>query len=49
MISLKSHVPSDESSLIPFILSFRRSHHAETDAANARGEIAGLPFRVHKF
>lgn len=40
MILLKSYAPSDESALIPFIISFWRAHHAETDEVNAREDIA---------
>lgn len=40
MIFLKAYIPSDESVLIPFIISFWRAHHAETYEANARGDIA---------
>ena len=39
MISLKSYSPTDETALIPFIISFWRTHHSETDAKNARSDI----------
>ncbi len=40
MISLRPYSPADESILIPFIISFWKTHHADTDEANAREDIA---------
>ena len=40
MIALKPYDPSDETALIPFIISFWKAHHAETDEANAQEDIS---------
>jgi ribosomal protein S18 acetylase RimI-like enzyme len=47
MITLRPYASGDESLLIPFIISFWRAHHAETDAANAREDIAAWTAENH--
>ena len=38
-VSLKSYEPADEHKLIPFIISFWKTHHAHVDAESAREDI----------
>lgn len=47
MISLKRFSPEDESTLIPFIISFWKTHHADTDEANAREDIIAWTAEAH--
>lgn len=47
MISLNPFSPEDENILIPFIISFWRTHHADTDEANAREDIAAWTAENH--
>lgn len=47
MITLRPYSPGEESLLIPFIISFWGAHHAETDAANAREDIAAWTSENH--
>jgi len=47
MISLKRFSPEDESTLIPFIISFWKTHHADTDEANAREDIVAWTAEDH--
>ena len=48
MISLNPYRPEDEQTLIPFIISFWRTHHAETDADNVREDIAQWTGEAHE-
>ena len=47
MISLKRFSPEDENLLIPFIISFWNTHHADTDEANARKDITAWTAENH--
>ena len=47
MISLNPYSPEDENPLIPFIISFWKTHHADTDEANAREDIAAWTAENH--
>ncbi len=47
MISLKRFYPEDESTLIPFIISFWKTHHADTDEANALEDIIAWTAEAH--
>lgn len=47
MISLKRFSPEDETILVPFIISFWKTHHADTDEANAREDISAWTAENH--
>lgn len=47
MTALRVYTQKDEETLIPFIISFWDAHHAQTDADNARKDIAGWTGENH--